>query len=119
MINKQFEESKIKELLMIEFKGWEIEINDSKILKKDDYPFIEKKLFEKKFSTKLIYRASRDGFGLKEGRERILNKKNLLHLFKVKGREKRFGAFNDICFKDKHREWEDSPNLFVISIDRK
>ncbi len=45
--------------------------SNSKILLKDDYPFMNKKMFDKPFETELIYRASEDGFGWKEARAKI------------------------------------------------
>ncbi len=79
---------------------------------------MKEKLFEKKYKAELIYRATEDGFGFYDAKPKIINQKNLLHLFKVKGNEKRFGALNDITFKDKNYEYEWSDNTFLIQIDQ-
>ncbi len=75
------------------------------------------KMFNKPFETELIYRATRDGFGWKEARAKIEGKKHLFHLFKVKGKNKRFGGYHDVTLKNKHGVFEDTDKAFLVSID--
>ena len=75
-------------------------------------------LNKKKFTTNLIYRASKDGFGHLTYRAKMLNKKNLITFIKTEY-NKVFGFYLSIPFTNEESKWAYDYYGFMFSLTNK
>jgi len=92
---------------------------DSLILKNKDelnkfYSIISSQL--KISNIKLLYRAGRDGLGLKDLENKINNKSNLIFLF-ITGNTRIFGSFIKVKIEVKHDIYIKDENAFAFSLN--
>ena len=92
---------------------------NSSILK-DEHPRDLIKLCEFDLSQKwkLLYRASRDGFGTNHFNSKCDNHANTLCIFKAKGTEFIFGAFTTATWNCSG-QYQSDPNAFLFSLTNK